>query len=251
MKKNTTLRLSFWAKSHRVTAITLIVISKITVGIIGLFLGTWAAVEGYILPLETKWLLGTVAAASILLYPAKRLKKHLGRATFYRRQKTMDGVLATLGFAILFFVGNLTPAWVASPNVVTNIPANVTTALSCLEKHVSEVRKGVVHSGKLQRWIAAKAKTKIERVISKMKGTADGSDAAVKIVISILLVIAALLLAYVVYALSCSLACSGQEAAAALVGIFGSVAIIIGLIFAIKAVWGNNKSSELDERHRN
>ncbi|MCY7329101.1 MAG: hypothetical protein LH618_11165 [Saprospiraceae bacterium] len=250
MKNNTTLRLSFWAKSHRPAAIAIIVFSKITIGIIGLGLGAWAAIEGLILPLETKWLLAAVAASSIMAYPTKSLKKRLGRVIFYRRQKTMDGVVAMFGLAFWLFVGNLTPAWVANSNLVATNPTSVPVALSCAERPLPEARREIAHSGKLQRWMEKKAKAKIERAITKMKGSAEGGDAAGKILLTVVLFLIATALWLLVLYLSCNLSCSGQETAATLVILFGGGAITIGAIYAIKAVWESNGSSDLDDRHR-
>jgi len=249
MKNNTTLRLSFWAKSHRPAAIAIIVFSKITIGIIGLSLGAWAAIEGLILPLETKWLLAAVAASSIMAYPTKSLKKRLGRVIFYRRQKTMDGVVAMFGLAFWLFVGNLTPAWVANSNLVATNPTSVPVALSCAERPLPEARREIAHSGKLQRWMEKKAKAKIERAITKMKGRAE-EDTAGKILLTVVLFLIATALWLLVLYLSCNLSCSGQETAATLVILFGGGAITIGAIYAIKAVWESNGSSDLDDRHR-
>ncbi len=249
MKKYTTLRLSFWAKSHRPFAIALIVFSKIGLGLIGFGLGIWAAVQGLVFPAEMKWLLAIVAAASILAYPAKRLRNRLGRALFYRRQKTMDGVVAAFGLAFWLLVGNITPAWVASPNSMVTNPTSVPVALSSTERPLPEARREIVHRGKLQRWMEKKARAKIERVINKMKGSGE-DDTAGKILLTVVLIFIAGALWLLVLGLSCNLSCSGQETAATLLILFGGGAITIGAIFAIKAVWESNGSNKVDDRHR-
>ncbi len=250
MKNHATLRLSFWAKNHRSAAIVSIVAAKITIGGLGLLLGTWAAVEGLLLPLQVKWLLAAIAATSILAYPTKSMKKRLGQAAFYRRQKATDGVLVGLGFIILFFVGNLAPAWVAVSNTAAHLSANVPIALSCLEKPTVETRKEIVRGGKLPRWIAAKVKAKAGRILTKLERVASGSDTTLKVLLTILLVIATVVLLRLVAGLACNLSCSGQESAALLVVIFGTSAVIAGAIFAIRAVWKRSGGNDLDDRHR-
>ena len=262
MKKQFALRLSFWAKSHRPAAIALIVVSKIAIGAIGFVFGLSTALEGAVLPVEFKWLLAAVAAASIFAYPAKRLKKSLGRAVFYRRQKIMDGVLVALGFAILFFVGNLAPTWVAQPGVVAATSAKMSVAMSVVEKSVEENQKELVQKpveknkketlrgGKIKRWIASKVKAMAERAIAKFARANEDGGIAGKLFLSLLLIVAATFLLALVASLSCNLSCSGQEGLAILVGVLGVTGIIIGSVLGFSAIWQKKESKDLDRRHQ-
>jgi hypothetical protein len=115
MKKHLPLRLSFWANQHRLAAICSHVVLRILLSILAFGTGIWAALEGLVLPDATKWLLTVLFVVGIVAYPARHLKRRLGVVAFFRRQKIMDGALAVLSAALLFFAGNLSPAWVALP----------------------------------------------------------------------------------------------------------------------------------------
>lgn len=250
MKNHTALRLSFWAKHNRPLAIAIIVFGKITVGTLGFYLGLGAALEGWTLPLAIKWPLATVAALALLTYPAKSLKKCLGRVAFYRRQKAVDGTLVALGFVILFFAGNLAPAWVASPAIVTQVSTPVPVALSSLEIPRPKVRKELLRSGKFSHWAMAKLKARVERAVVKAKRVVGGDDVAIKILLTFLSLAVALTLGYLVLALACNLSCGGHETLATIVLVFGWATIILGLVLAVRAIWWPRGGREADDRHR-
>jgi hypothetical protein len=64
----------------------------------------------------------------------------------------------------------------------------------------------------------------------------------------ILAIVLALGLLYLVGAAACSLSCNGNDAAAILVGLFGTAAIIIGLIFFIKGLQKKQNSEKLKSK---
>jgi|GEM_PF-1227845 len=257
MKRHLTLRLSFWAKNHRPAAIAIIAAAKITIGAIGFYLGIWAALEGIAIPVEVKWLLAAIAGGLIGFYPARHLKKRLGRAVFYRRQKQVDFGLALFGFVFLLFAGNLAPGWVNAPQPAPTSGNKVSSVFSSLEKNSATnaaelsakptVKKS--KTGFFKRWLIAKAKSRVEKAISRLARVAEDSDGAVKVLLSFLLVLAALGLAYFVAALACRLSCNGQEGAAALVAILGAVGIVLGLIFGFRAIWNGKSDTASDKRH--
>ena len=257
MKRHLTLRLSFWAKNHRPAAIAIIAAAKIALGATGFYFGIWAALEGIAVPVETKWLLAAIAISLIGAYPARHLKKRLGRAAFYRRQKRVDFGLALFGFVFLFFAGNLAPGWVNAPQITPTSTDKVSSAFSSLEKKDATTAaefsaKPTVKKSKtgfVKRWLIAKAKVRAEKAIKRLAHVAEDSDGAVKVLLSFLLVLAALGVAYLVAALACTLSCNGQEGAAALVAILGAVGIVLGLIFGFRAIWNGKSDTASDKRH--
>lgn len=252
MNNSISSRLSFQAKTHRRAAITVIALAKIALGILGFNAGLWVALEGCSLPVETKWLLGAVALGAIWFYPTRHLKKRQGKPAYYRRQKTMDGVLAGLGFAFWFFVGNLSPAWVAVP--ATGSPAagnNVTVAWSSLEKPLPDCRREIVASGKWKRWLSEKARARITGKIAWYQRMSRNIDDGGKAALTFLVILVALLLIYLLAALSCSIACSGMEGLAVVVAVVGAIAITFGVVAAIRGIWFSKEERESDQRRRN
>lgn len=257
MKRHLTLRLSFWAKNHRPTAIAIIAAAKIATGALGFYFGICAALEGVLIPLETKWLLAALAGGLLGAYPARHLKKRLGRATFYRRQKRVDFGLTLLGFVLWFFAGNLTPGWVNAPQQTRPEHDKIPSVFSSLEKN--NVANAAVFSAKpvvkkskpgfVKRWLVAKAKARAEKAITRLTHISENADDGTKVLLSILLVLAALTMAYLIAALSCTISCNGQEGAAVFVAVLGCVGIVFGLIFGFRAIWRGKSDMATDQRH--
>ncbi|GAB4492165.1 MAG: hypothetical protein OHK0019_13520 [Saprospiraceae bacterium] len=255
MKQHLTLRLSLWAKNHRPAAIAIIAAAKIALGALGFYLGIWVALEGVLIPLETKWLLAAVAAGLIGAYPARHLKKRLGRAAFYRRQKRVDFGLALLGFVLWFFAGNLTPSWVNAPQQTRPERDKIPSVFSSLGKNNAAnaaefSAKPVVKKSKtglFKRLLLSKAKARAEKIITRLIRISENADDGTEVLLSILLVLAALAMAYLIAAFSCALSCNGQESAAVLVAVLGCVGITLGLIFGFRAIWHGGMAT--DQRH--
>ena len=244
MHQHLSYRISLCAKTHRPLAITAIVISKVALAVIGFGFGVSAWFEGIALPQQkTEWLLVAVAAVCVLAYPGKHLKKRLSRSAFYWRQKSMDGALAAFGFAFFFFAGNMTPSWVAQPESLSvNNVSGITIAVSSLEKPVSERRAGVAQGGKLRHWVVQKAKSKLARMVTKIERMSDGDNTGGKIALSVLMVLLAVALGYLVLVLACSLSCNGQAGLAVLVSVGGVALLVVALIFGFRAIWRKDKN---------
>ena len=259
MKNSFAMRCSFWASRNRPLAIAFIIFGKVYIGTTGLLLGAWAALDGFVLPGESIWALVAIALFAFAAYPAKRLKCRLGGAGFYRRQKSVDGLLAGLGLAVMFFAGNHAPGWVARPYVAADPIISTQVASLKTDKELTmpetsaEVSKNLKErrtAGKFKKWLVSKAKKRAERALNKLARQTDGMDIVGKVLLSLLLLVGAFLVAYGVAILACSIACSGQEAMAALVAAVGGTGIIVGLIFAFKAIWYDKENDKIDTRHQ-
>lgn len=251
--------MSFWASRNRPVAIVLLIAGKCFVGAVGLLLGAWAVLEGFVLPDETRWGLFAITLFAIAAYPAKYMKYRLGRAGYYRRQKMSDGLLVGLGFAALFFAGNQAPAWVtrpyaaASPIIATQMASLKTNTELAIPEASAEVSKNLKErstAGKFKKWLISKAKKRAERALNRLARQTNGMDIVGKVLLSLLLLVGAFLIGYGVAIVACTIACSGQEALAVLVAAVGGAGIIIGLIFAFKAIWFEKKNDKVDTRHQ-
>lgn len=244
MKNSTTIRLSYWAKSHPASAILMITVSKIVIGSIALFLGISANFEG--LTMDSKiggYVFGIIAAVCIMAYPPKRLKKKLGFASFYQYQKRMDACLVAFGFAFFFFVGNLMPNWVAQPAISVTSSIRVPTVLSIVgQPKPAQQAPATERGGIFHKWLIKKAKFKIKRVIEKIEQL-EGDDLEVPIKIFLTLLFLALIfgLGYLALAFGCNLSCSGQETLGAIVMIGGPLLVLFLGILAIREIWKKKK----------
>lgn len=258
MKTSLSFRISFWASRHRALAIVCIVLAKVTVGIVGFNLGIWAAMEGLALSSQWKWPLAAIAGACLWAYPARRLKSRLGKMAFFRRQKSIDGALATLGLVFFFWLGNLVPYsnlhQQSQPTPVQSLMASMqregiaNQAVEDSAKPIKAQKKTRV--GKLKQWFAAKIKKRIERKMERFARLAGNTDTPEKILLTFLLLLLAFIAVYLVALLSCNLACNGQETLAIFVATVGGVGIIIGLIYGFGAIWRNKHDAADIERRK-
>lgn len=250
MRMNTSLGLSVWARRHRSVAVVAIVILKTAIACIGLFLGAMLALDGYVLPQEIQWVLAAIAAVSLWFYPAGQDQKRLGRTLLYRRRKRMDGILTGLGFAILFFFGNVLVKWAHHPDSVGYAASTVHVSYSSLKKEPVEFRKEVIRSGKWKRWTIARVKMKTQKALAGIARVSEDASLGLQLFMSLGLIALAFLAGYGVAILSCSIACNGQEALAILVLVLGGAGVIAGLIFGFRAIWSVGGSNETDGRHQ-
>ncbi len=238
-------QLSLWAKNHRIMAITAIIIAKLGLACIGFSLGLIAWFEGISLPHHgVEWLLFTVAVGCIVAYPNRRFKNRWNFHAFYRRQKTIDGILVALGFATFFFLGNVTPSWTTQPASAPVAVLSIQTAVSSLEKPVSERRQVVVKGGKIRQWLFQKATTKLRKVVARFDRFTK-ENRAISIILAIITCLCiATVLGWGVLVLSCHFSCSGQEALAWVVLILGAIGIISLAILIFRTIVPRSKRKE-------
>ena len=219
-------------------AITAIIIAKLGLACIGFSLGLIAWFEGISLPHHgVEWLLFTVAVGCIVAYPNRRFKNRWNFHAFYRRQKTIDGILVALGFATFFFLGNATPSWTTQPASTPVSVLNIQTAISSLEKPVSERRQAVVKGGKIRQWLFQKATTKLRKVVARFDRFTE-ENAGLRFMLALIISLGITIgLGFLVLKISCNLYCSGQEALALVVLILGFAAIF-GLLVLIFREFG-------------
>jgi hypothetical protein len=242
------LRLSYWAKKHRPTAIALLVLCKVIVGAIGFHLGMGMAINGYALPAYlTPWLLGPVAIFLLWVYPSKRRRCSVDKAVFYRRQKTADTALGLFGFAFWLYIGNAAPRWITSSTTADVPIASRTIALAMTERadaakgeatfslEQKERQKENCSKGLLKKWLAKRAAKSIERTAALLR-VLDDTPIGLKILFTVLVVALFLGGMFGVVGLSCHLACSGMEGLAYVVffgGLLGFGALSTWLIIKI------------------
>jgi O-antigen/teichoic acid export membrane protein len=229
--------ISYWARHNPLTAKFYIVLIK---GIL-IFLAVYAGIlfskmQVTISPLA---LVITVMAAILIaiLYPQKKKTQRPG---FYLRQKLSDFLLAACSFVCFTSIANnLESVTPSSFNLYANVPITKPTAKQILsslpyrdKNSLSRLEKRILKK-EFNHQLGVYAKSKL------MGNNEEAGDAA----LIILTIVVALGLMALLALLVCNLSCGGADAAAVLVAIFGTAAIVWGVVMVIKRI--NRKSKKL------
>lgn len=216
--------LSLWASRHFWLARLLIIGAYVVITRLAFFIGSTLQLLDISLPLLLFY--GSVAAfiAVFIMYPDKLYSQHF--RNFYVYRKTCDSILLATTFLFMVCIGNRPESLlhVATAPAAAAIPNTV--------KPVEGSNIQPVH-GKLSKKALKQAFVKkLKQLRRAYKDTSTGG----KVALIILAVVVALVLLYLVAALSCSIACSGAEGAAIVVGILGGGAVIFFLIRVIRRI---------------
>ena len=226
------LQLSYWAKLHPVSARILIVISRCCLFVIAWFLGQQLIAAGIELSQLCIYLLILIFFTACAAYPGFRSVKN------YVWRKTCDGVVATSGFLmVICFSAQLnTPIHVYEPAGATVPVTPPGYRYPEAQKLLEQFKSGekTKFSAKEKRIIKEEFKFQLIRYgKAKITGNKkEGSDA----VYIILACIAAAGLLMLVLSIACGLSCNGSDAAAVVVGVLGTAAVIWGLIAVINRI---------------
>lgn len=211
-------KLSTWAHTHTAYARIIIICIYILLNILGLFTGDIL----YSMGVEFNPLVwfGTMLLTftGIFLYPSRKLKSRY--KNFYNRQKLADGFLICSTFLFIIYFGN-TFAHQQQSGVTSSF------AISIINKGSSSAN--VVSSKK-------EVRKSLRKTIKEVRKKYKESSRSQKTLYIILAVLAAAGLIYLMVGLACSIACSGSEALAYIVGGVGIGAIIFGLVKVIQRI---------------
>jgi hypothetical protein len=227
-------QISFWARTHVVSARVIVTIGKIVLFILACYIGSQFFKLDIVLPTRSLYILfGTVAAIAAFNYPQSG--PGLRKISFVK-QKTCDLLISLSSFMIILTMANngdiRTASEPASASINVEHPSKAMeilnavkygnkTALTHTEKRI--LRKELFHQLKVM-------------VKAKVSGDKQKADEAGKIVLAILV---ALLLLVGLTALVCSISCGGADFLAIIVGVAGLVGIIWLLARTIKRIKRN------------
>jgi hypothetical protein len=170
-------------------------------------------------------------------YPAKKnVANKLEKSRQYVFQKNCDVVLVGSTFLMFIYFGNQkissysTSVFSDSAIKSVSLPKDSTKTY----KPVEEFKKSLYDkAGHPLKWKESKKLLKQQiRAIKKDKTISVGGKAG----LIVLCILIAIILAYGVAALSCSLSCSGSEGAAVAVAVLGLLGIILLAYFAIHSI---------------
>lgn len=231
-------QLSFWANKHKWASRFIIVFSFIIMNILGVITGLLFSDLSITF---SKWFLILsliVFGITWLKYPTRKQKRT------YAFRKACDSTLIGTTFLMFVYFGNrqATPfdSSILFASVVNNssLPKDSTKTY----KSIEEFKKSLYdESGKLLKWKERKKLLKQQvKEIKKDRTMPDGGKTG----LIILCILLAVILAYGVAALSCSLSCAGSDGAAVAVAVLGLAGIVLLTIFVIRAILKKSKKEK-------
>jgi hypothetical protein len=215
--------ISFWAAMNPWKTRLMFAAAQIGLGTAAFFLGEKLAYNGiHFSDLSRDLLIGTFLTSSVL-YPVKNAPVSFLKHS-YLRQKAFDLALAVSGFMLIANAGN-DPGMRASFTSMAGPKGHEQQQVNMLNDN-SQVPKQLLYYQNGQQ-------LQDEQTVSPGKKPGEG----LKILYSILVFIAALVLGVLLAAAACGLSCNGMEGLAYLVGIGGGVLLIGLTIWVIKSIW--------------
>lgn len=229
--------ISYWAKSHPNQARWLITLSHCILIPLAFFLGFQLWLEDFRYSPLAHDILTTLFVLGLLGYPIKGATSILLRHS-YQRQKTFDFVLIITGFLSLATFtsmrleqASLTAAEGRAVRTSIEAPGGFKSGLNYLKENMS--------------WHALKKNARmLKKEILQTRKLAQNENGAAKVLGTILILLAAFFLGYLIVAWACSLSCSGQEGAANVVLIGGGALLLLLTILGLRAIWKNRVPDE-------
>lgn len=219
--------LSHWAKNNPWKARGAIAAAQLTAGAGCLILGNDLYDTGIIVPEYVRLAGAGLLASSAIFYPSKYLTN--GAPAFhYLERKFYDAGLFTAGAILMTYAGNHYDITVQQTPPVEAVayvsaPGAKTGTVAFAKKTVAIVKK--------------EFKQKLNTLLQDPKEMTRGEKTA----LTILAVLGSIILTIGVSALSCNLACSGNDAAAVAVLVAGEGLIIWGLVATVRAIHRQRK----------
>lgn len=238
-------KISTWAKNNKWFARILVVVCHILLNITGIITGILMSDLDINIPANALPFFILVFLTGIIFYPLKSEKRNqTNRHLFYTRRKRWDFMLAASTFLIVLHIGNHYddplknyPGIYAAISSASSLPGDST--IKSYKKLADFNASLKDNNGKPLKW---KERKKLMK--EQLKGIRKAGDLSKgeKVALSILTVLLALGLMYVVAGLACGLACNGADAAAWVVLIGGTAVVILLSIIAFRAIYSNRKA---------
>lgn len=238
-------KLSFWAASNPWKARLIIACSHVLLIVLAWFTGITLKQSGILIPGILLLVITGIYFFAVYFYPSREQKEIIGKKLFYSRQKFCDFLLAATAWGMIICIAN-------NENVRTGVFTNLNaseivtpvkkdpTAEEILNSLEYRDKKSLTRTEK--RILKKEFNVQLKKYVkAKLSGDKEGSGNAGIIILSI---IAALGLVYLVAALSCTLSCNGNDAAAVIVLLLGIAGIVIGLILIFRGLKRKSKRQQ-------
>jgi hypothetical protein len=228
-------KISLWGKHHPWSARIIIIVSTFIISAIAFYLGENTRNNGYTMSSYLFVIICVFYFSTLLAYPNRRKSNtQLKSASHYGYRKYSDFILAACSFGIFFYAGN-------DPSKLANLPRGLYAAspLAGIKDPVPYKSLPAFYkslrdeNGKLLKW-----KERRKLLKQQLKGIkhSDEMSQGAKVLLTILCVLVAIGLLYLVAALACSLSCNGSGAAAVLVAIGGTALIVFLFVLAMRGI---------------
>lgn len=223
-------KISIWARGHAVAARVYIVLIKLTLAALSYYVGISLYKMQLLLPVTAMFTIaGILLIAAVLLYPV-RGKTVLPKNLYYIRQKACDLMLPLS--AVMVFI-----TWVNNADTI-----NISTPAYGSRIIKYPTAQEILSSGKTKDELTKQEKRILKKeffkqakeyTVASISGDKAKAGEAWKILLAIIGMVGLL---YLLAALACSLSCSGNDAAAVIVGVLGLVGIIWGFTALVKRI---------------
>jgi hypothetical protein len=218
--------ISLWGYHHKWAARAIIVLCYIVLNILALFLGDGLLAHGIEVNALWVYLFTGAYLSAFLLYPFRRERKRY--RNFYRWQKTCDAVLVTTSFLILISAANLRHS--------SNTPFQFPAARAVAPASIHPPKSVKVEKKEKNQSYIKSIKKKLSNTLQKFRAYFKSRSLAGQIFLTVLAVMLAGLALYGILGLACSLSCAGSDAAAAVVGILGTAAVVFLFVRALRGI---------------
>jgi len=230
-------KLSFWAAANPWKARIIIACSHVLLILLAWYTGNTLKQSGLLVPGVLLLVLTGIYFFAVYFYPRHENKQKLGKKLFYTRQKFCDLLLAATAWGMIICIAN-------NENVRTGIftSLNASEIVTPVKKDptAEEILKSLEYRDKKsltrteKRILKKEFNVQLKKYVkAKLSGDKEGSGNAAIIILSI---IAAVGLFYLLAALSCTISCNGNDAAAVIVLLLGTAGIVIGLILIFRGL---------------
>lgn len=240
-------KISLWARQHPNKARLLIIICFFFITFFGIVAGSFLDQLEVVLPPALLYITISVLLVAYSIYPSKSVRAPALALTWnYRNRKFADGLLVAGTFLLVVCISNnqfRDINFVPGANAASVIPPPLIRDTSAVHyKSIAAFSTSLRHAdGSSLKW---KEKRKLLRQQVKAIKHSDELSRSNKTLLTILSVLAAFGLLYLVAALACNLSCNGSESAAILLGLGGSVIVIFLLVLALRSIKGRKKVKE-------
>lgn len=247
-------QLSAWAKVNPNSTRFIIVVLHILLVNLGIYTGISLYNLGILFPLSPLYGITICFVLLALLYPVgKQWANKLQKKDYYVVRKSFDFLVVTCSFVMVVLVANSS----------FNSSYGETVNASVYEKGVDktknptaqEILASLSHRDKssLSRSEKRILKKEFKRLLPlyvKAKLRKD-DDTAGKIALTLVAIIGAVGLLYIIAALACNLSCSGSEGAAILVSLLGLIGVIFLLVIVIQKIYHKKPKPAEQEKREN
>ena len=203
------LSISQWANKHTLMARTILVTSHIMLTILAVTMGKF--MSNLSITIHPAFLYSSILLFSLAFIGYPKKNRNIPFIKRYRKQKSYDGLLAFATFLMILCQSNLSTSSSSIPTASAWAPKR--SSHSIIKK--TETRK---------------LKSRILHFLDSSKNYSSTE----KTLITILAIIGAAGLLYLLAALACTISCNGAEGAAIVVGVLGTAAIIFLFVKLMK-----------------